>query len=105
MDILQMKIELTGVRGTLLVISSAAIAAFRMLFPVTMHPEIAFGDLADAFYIPKASMEENSSEQGCFRLGEIIPADGFLCMWMLSARENNPCRWISLYVDDFVLRK
>ena len=28
MDILQMKIELTGVRGTLLVISSAVIAAF-----------------------------------------------------------------------------
>ena len=42
-----MKIELTGVRGTLLVISSAAIAAFRMLFPAAMHPEIAFGRLAD----------------------------------------------------------
>lgn len=43
----RMKIELTGVRGTLLVISSAAIAAFRTLFPVAMHPEIAFGRLAD----------------------------------------------------------
>lgn len=47
MDILQMKIELTGVHGTLLVISSAAIAAFRMLFTVAMHPEIAFGDLVE----------------------------------------------------------
>lgn len=43
----RMKIELTGVRGTLLVISSAAIAAFRTLFPVAVHPEIAFGRLAD----------------------------------------------------------
>ena len=60
----RMKSELTGVRGTLLVISSAAIAAFQMLFPVTMHPEIAFGDLADAFYIFKASLEANSSEKG-----------------------------------------
>ena len=85
----------------LLVISSAAIAAFRMLFPVAMHPEIAFGDLADAFYIPKASMEENSSEKGCFRLGEIIPADGFLCMGMNSSRENNPWRWILLSGDEF----
>ena len=86
----RMKIELTGVHGTLLVISFAAIAAFRMLFLVTMHPEIVFRDLADAFYIPKASLEENSSEKGCFRLGEIIPADGFLCMGMNSSRENNP---------------
>ena len=86
----RMKIELTGVRGTLLVISSAAIATIRMRFPVAMHPEIVFRDLADAFYIPKASLEENSSEKGCFRLGEIIPADGFLCMGMNSSRENNP---------------
>ena len=57
---MRMKIELTGVCGTLLVISSAAIAAFRMLFPVAMHPEIAFGDLAETFYISKASLEENS---------------------------------------------
>ena len=56
----RMKIELTGVRGTLLVVSSAAIAAFRMRFPVAMHPEIAFGDLAESFYIPKASLEANS---------------------------------------------
>ena len=42
-----MKIELTGVRGTLLVISSVTIAAFRTLFPVAMHPGIAFGRLAD----------------------------------------------------------
>lgn len=56
----RMKIELTGVRGILLVISSAANAAFRMRFPVAMHPEIAFGDLAESFYIPKASLEANS---------------------------------------------
>ena len=56
----RMKIELTGVLGTLLAISSAAIAAFRMLFPVTMHPEIAFGDLVETFYISKASLEANS---------------------------------------------
>lgn len=60
MNILQMKIELTGVHGTLLVISSAAIAAFRMRFPAAVHPEIAFGDLAETFYIPKASLEANS---------------------------------------------
>lgn len=42
-----MKIELTGVRGTLLVISSVAIATFRMLFPNAAHSEIAFGRLAD----------------------------------------------------------
>lgn len=100
-----MKIELTGVRGTLLVISSAAIAAFRMLFPVTMHPEIAFGDLADAFYIPKASLEANPSEKGCFRLGKIIPADGFLCMGMILSRKNNPCRKILPNRDEFTLRK
>ena len=57
MNILQMKIELTGVRGTLLVISSAAIAAFWMRFPVAMHPEIAFAALEDIFYIHKASLE------------------------------------------------
>lgn len=96
-----MKIELTGVRGTLLVISSAAIAAFRMLFPVAMHPEIAFGDLVETFYISKASLEENSSEQGCFRLGKIIPADGFLCIGMNSSRENNPCRKILPNRDEF----
>lgn len=55
-----MKIELTGVHGTLLVISSAAIAAFRMQFTVAMHPEIAFGDLVETFYIFKASLEANS---------------------------------------------
>lgn len=59
MDILQMKIELTGVRGTLLVISSAAIAAFRTLFPVAVHPEIAFGRLADT--------------GSCFRLVAVHP--------------------------------
>lgn len=84
MNILQMKIELTGVCGTLLVISSAAIAAFRMLFPAAMHPEIAFGDLVETFYISKASLEANSFEKGCFRLGEIIPADGFFCVGMNS---------------------
>ena len=57
-----MKIGLTGVRGTLLVISSAAIVTIRMRFPVAMHPEIAFGDLVETFYISKASLEENSSE-------------------------------------------
>jgi len=60
MDILQMKIELTGVRGILPMIASAAIAAIRMRFPVAMHLEIAFGDLAETFYIPKASLEANS---------------------------------------------
>ena len=60
MNILQMKIELTGVRGILPVIASADIAAIRMRFPVAMHPEIAFGDLAETFYIPKASLEANS---------------------------------------------
>ena len=43
----RMKIGLTGVRGTLLVISSVAIVTIRMRFPVAMHPEIAFGRLAD----------------------------------------------------------
>ena len=88
-------------RGILPMIASADIATIRMRFPVAMHPEIAFGDLVDAFYIPKASMEENSSEQGCFRLGEIIPVGGFLCMGMISAQENNPCRWVPLYGDAF----
>ena len=64
MGILQMKIELTGVRGILPVIASADIASIWIWFPVTMHPEIAFGDLADAFYIPKASLEANSFEWG-----------------------------------------
>lgn len=64
MNILQMKIELTGVRGILPMIASTDIAAIRMRFPVAMHPEIAFGDLAETFYIPKASLEENSSEKG-----------------------------------------
>lgn len=56
----RMKIELTGVRGILLVISSAANAAFRMLFPVAMHPEIAFENLVETFYISKASLEADS---------------------------------------------
>ena len=47
MNILQMKIELTGVRDILPMIASADIAAFRKRFPVAMHPEIAFGDLAE----------------------------------------------------------
>lgn len=64
MDILQMKIELTGVRGILPMIAPADIAAFRKRFPATVHPEIAFGDLAETFYIPKASLEANSSEKG-----------------------------------------
>ena len=59
----RMKIELTGVRGILPMIASADIATIRMRFPVAMHPEIAFGDLADAFYIFKASLEANSSEK------------------------------------------
>ena len=64
MNILQMKIELTGVRGILPMIAPADIVAFRKRFPATVHPEIAFGDLADAFYIPKASLETNSFEWG-----------------------------------------
>lgn len=64
MNILQMKIELTGVRGILPMIAFADIAAIRMRFPVAMHPEIAFGDLVETFYISKASLEANSSEKG-----------------------------------------
>ena len=64
MDILQMKIELTGVRGILPMIASSDIAAFRKRFPVAMHPEIAFGDLAETFYIPKASLKANSFAWG-----------------------------------------
>ena len=103
----QMKIELTGVRGTLLVISSAAIAAFRMLFPAAMHPEIAFGRLADT--------------GSCFRLpcifnlllrpwrillySQSIPGGGFFRMWMILSGENNPWKKILPNGDEFTLEK
>ena len=64
MNILQMKIEPTGVRGILPMIASADIASIRIWFPVAIHPEIAFGDLAETFYIPKASLEADSFVRG-----------------------------------------
>ena len=111
----RMKIELTGMRGTLLVISSAAIAAFWTLFPVAMHPEIAFGGCRASlicfcghggyFYIPKASLEADSFVWGWFYPEKIIPGRRFFRMGMNSPWKNNPWRKIILNRDEFILEK
>ena len=113
MGILQMKIELTGVRGILPVIASADIASIWIWFPVTMHPEIAFGDLAETlscfwpWQIPEAASACHASLNYFCSLGgyllspQSIPGGEFFCVGMNSARENNPCRRIPLYGDKF----